>query len=183
MLTYALKRVTRNYRLFLALTIGILVATTFFASTNVAADILARESLNSSLEGVVYDFTSKSDNSNWTIDTFDDVEAQLDSLAGVTEYTHSTKFNYMWNGSTNFDIFGIDWNSDLSEGIRVVSGRTSLGTNETYVVKGSTNESLFQIDDVIVVSIPVSVSHNESYPEVISWNYTIAGFIQIPDIG
>ena len=150
--------------------------------TNVAADILARESLNSSLEGVVYDFTSKSEMSNWTADTFDNVEDQLDSIAGVSEYTQTTKLNYRWNSSTDFDIFGIDWNSDLSGGIRIVSGRSSLGTNETYVVIGSTNESIFQIDDVIVVSIPVSVSHNVSNPVVISWNYTIAGFIEIPDI-
>ena len=182
MLTYALKRVVRSYKLFLALTIGILVATTFFASTNVAADILARESLNKSLEGVVYDFTSKSEMSNWTADTFDNVEAQLDSVSGVSEYTQTTKINYRWNSSTDFDIYGIDWNSDLSVGIQVASGHSSLGVNETYVVVGSINESIFQIDDVIVVSIPVSVSHNESYPVVISWNYTVVGFIEIPDI-
>jgi hypothetical protein len=66
MFRYAFKRVARSYRLFIALTIGVLLATTFFAATNVAADVLSRDALNASVEQHLFDFAVESTSSNWT---------------------------------------------------------------------------------------------------------------------
>ncbi len=177
---YALKRVVRSYRLFIALTLGVLVATTFFASTNVAADILARDALDSSLEGVVYDFAVNSAPSNWTTDTMNEVESELNTLEEITDITRTTAFQYAYNNTeTRFAIHAIEWDSDFAQGLSVVSGRNELQANETYIINGSENESLFTIDDEITVPINVWIEE-QTIPEVIEWNLTIAGFIEVP---
>ncbi|MEM2142433.1 MAG: hypothetical protein QXQ81_04170 [Candidatus Thorarchaeota archaeon] len=143
MLKYALKRVVRSYRLFLALTVGILVATTFFASTNVAADILARDALDATLDGVVYDYVINSREGNWTVDTFEAVGNALSELDDVLEYARITSFYHVVNDRTLFHVFGIDWNSSLADPMTVVAGDPTLGPDEAYVVAGSLNETLY----------------------------------------
>ena len=53
-------------------------------------------------------------------------------------------------------LAGIEMSSDFAGGIQVVQGNPSLGPNETYVVRGSRNESLFSLGQVIDVPIQVS---------------------------
>jgi hypothetical protein len=174
MFKYALKRVIRSYKLFIALTIGVLLATTFFASTNIAADILARDALEGTLEGVIYDFTVNSRQSNWTVETFDDIEEEIEAIDEVLEYSKTTSFEYTWNiTEMEFDVYGIDWNSELASGIEIVSGRDTLEANETYIVAGSRNETQFSIDDIITVSINIQTS-KAPFVSIIEWNFTIA---------
>jgi len=181
MFKYAFKRVIRSYRLFVALTLGVLVATTFFASTNVAADILARNALDSSLEGVVYEFDVNSLMSDWSQDTLSEVESEISQIPEITNYTRVSKIGYDYNnsGHTSFQIFGIEWNSLFTRGFVVLSGNDTLGANETYIVSGSTNESLFSIGEVIPVPISVELNDPPFFTEV-QWNFTIAGFVSLP---
>ncbi len=181
MFKYALKRVIRSYRLFVALTLGVLVATTFFASTNVAADILARNALDSSLEGVLYEYNVNSVTSNWSEDTLSDIESELSQVPEVTNYTKVTTINYDYNNSddTSFQIFGVEWNSLFTHNLNVISGSDTLAANETYIVSGSTNESLFSIGEVIPVTITLELTAPPYISEV-EWNFTIAGLVSIP---
>ena len=201
MFKYAVKRVFRSYKLFLALTLGVLVATTFFASTNIAADLLARDSLEASIEGVVYDLVANSGPSNWTSQEFDEIETELNEISEVTEITKTSILylsNYN-NTNTNFTITGVEWSSDMVEGHQVTGGLPSLGPNETYIVSGSTNESLFDINDEVSATIYVSkkvaqnilviengtviynITQIVTTFEVIEWNFTIAGFVSFPE--
>ncbi|TFG13880.1 ABC transporter permease [Candidatus Thorarchaeota archaeon] len=181
MLKYALKRVARSYKLFLALTIGVLVATTFFASTNVAADILARDALDTTLEGVIYDFTANSVQSNWTADDFASVENELQQISEVIAYSRTTAFRYDHdNTDTEFDIFGLEWGSDMTSGIQIVSGNETLGHNETYVVAGSTNESSFLLGQEVSVPIRVLIE-DQPVPLTLYWNLTVAGIVDLPE--
>ncbi|MHA2373135.1 MAG: ABC transporter permease [Candidatus Thorarchaeota archaeon] len=179
MFKYAIKRVVRSYKLFVALTLGVLVATSFFASTNVAADILARDALDASLEGVAYDFTVNSVVSNWTTDTIDAVENEIETVPEVTDYTRTSLLEWEFNETDiPFDMFGLQWDSYLADGVRIASGRPSLGPNETYIVAGSRNESLLVVDDVITV--PITVLRSDTpFPQTIEWNFTIAGFVEL----
>ena len=77
MFRYAFKRVARSYRLFIALTIGVLLATSFFAATNVAADVISRDALNASVEEYIYDFAIESPSSNWTTSDIQNLEAAI----------------------------------------------------------------------------------------------------------
>ncbi|MFO7837559.1 MAG: FtsX-like permease family protein [Candidatus Thorarchaeota archaeon] len=182
MFKYALKRVVRSYRLFVALTIGVLVATTFFASTNVSADLLARDALDGAIEGVVYDFVANDrQGSNWTADTFEKVEAEISAVSHIVSHTRTTEISWDYNNSgTQFQVYGLEWDSNMAQGIQVVSGATSLGPNETYVIQGSQNESLFEIGQEITVPISVQLS-TPPYEKTINWNMTVAGYVSVSE--
>ena len=60
MLLYSFKRVLRGWRLFLALTLGILLAATFFTGINVGADAVARQSLEQTLQQLPVDAVASS---------------------------------------------------------------------------------------------------------------------------
>ena len=180
MFKYALKRVVRSYRLFIALTIGVLLATTFFASTNVAADLLSRDALNATVENILYDFDVDSVNSNWTVSDITDLETELQALDGIIDTAHSSKFTFDYNGTgTNMTIAGIQMDSALGFGIQVLQGNLSLGANETYVVRGSENESLFSIGEV--VEVPIRVGRLFMPPTIIYRNLTVVGYVDFPE--
>ncbi len=182
MFKYAIKRVVRSYRLFIALTIGVFVATTFFASTNVSADLLARDALNGAIDGVVYDFVVNDvQGSNWTADTFEEVEEEINEVSQITSHTRTTTLFYDYNDTgTTFQIHGLEWNSNMTTGMQVVSGASSLGPNETYIVKGSENESLFEIGQEITVPIAIGMS-TPPFQEIVEWNMTVAGYVSVPE--
>ena len=66
MFKYAIKRVFRGYRLFIALTIGVLIATTFFSSMLLSADVISSEAVRHSLAEVTYDATVQANNVTWS---------------------------------------------------------------------------------------------------------------------
>jgi len=179
LLRYAFKRVVRNYRLFVALTIGVLLATTFFASTNVAADVLSREALGASIEDIAFDFAVDAYGSNWTAQDFEDMETSIAGLGYVTNVTPSLQFSFSYNNTgVNMTVAGVPFGSDLTSGLQLISGRPTLGPNETYVLSGSINESLFAIDQVVTVQ--VSVPRSGMLPYVITRNLTVAGYVSLP---
>ncbi|MFX1483450.1 MAG: ABC transporter permease [Promethearchaeota archaeon] len=180
MFRYALKRVVRSYRLFIALTIGVLLATTFFTSTNVAADILSRDALSASIEGIPYAFAVDSQGSNWTINDINDIESDLLTLDGITQATQSSVITFEYNGmGLNFTLAGIDMTTDLAQGMELISGRPTLGPNETYIVSGSRNESLFSLDQIVEVNITVSRPFLPPY--IVERNLTVAGLVSLPE--
>jgi ABC-type lipoprotein release transport system permease subunit len=181
MFKYAFKRVVRSYRLFIALTIGVLLATTFFASTNVAADLLSRDALNAAVENVLYDFDVDSTNSNWTVANINKVENELVVLDGITGSTHSSRLYFNYNDTgVNMTLAAIEMSSEFASNMLVIQGNSSLGPNEAYVVRGSMNESLFSLGQVI--DVQVSVSRLFLPPIVIHRNITIAGYVDLPQI-
>ena len=101
MFKYAFKRVIRSYRLFIALTIGVLLAVSFFTATNVGADILSRDALDASIEDILYDFNVDSVGYNWTISEMDDLENDLLEIDGIVSSTHSSVINFEFNNTGN----------------------------------------------------------------------------------
>ena len=178
MFRYAIKRVARSYRLFIALTIGVLLATTFFASTNVAADVLSRDALDASIEEYIYDFAIQSTSSNWTMSDIEALENEVSVIDGVVSHTRSAQFEFEYNNTgVNMTLAGVDMSSDLTSGLQLISGRPTLGPNETYIVAGSVNESLFALDQIIEMEIVVSGFP----PTLIRRNLTVAGLVNIPE--
>jgi ABC-type lipoprotein release transport system permease subunit len=162
------------------LTIGVLLATTFFAATNVAADVLSRDALDASVEEYLYDFGVDSTSSNWTISDIHDLEDSILEVDGILDSTHSSQFTFDFNRTgVNMTLAGLEMSSDLFTGMQLISGRSTLGPNETYIVSGSANESLFMLDQIIEVSITVS---NFSFPApTIRRNLTVAGLVYLPE--
>src|SRR5213594_898213 len=55
LLSYALKRITRSWKLFAALSLGMTLAATFFGGINVAADTVGRQALDAQLANTPVD--------------------------------------------------------------------------------------------------------------------------------
>lgn len=179
MFKYALKRVARSYHLFIALTIGVLLATSFFAATNVAADLLSRDALNATVEDILYDFDVTSTNSNWTVSELDALQNTLSGIEGIVGSTHSSKLSFVFNNTgVNMTLVGINMSSQYAQDLQVLQGNLSLGANETYVVRGSRNESLFSIGQT--VDVQVNVARLLMPPVTIHRNLTVVGYVDLP---
>src|SRR5436853_1255413 len=55
LLSYALKRITRSWKLFAALSLGMTLAATFFGGINVAADTVGKQALDAQLANTPVD--------------------------------------------------------------------------------------------------------------------------------
>ncbi|MHA1772452.1 MAG: ABC transporter permease [Candidatus Thorarchaeota archaeon] len=181
MFRYALKRVVRGYKLSLALTIGVLIATTFFASMLMSADILTQNALADSLKDLDYDARIKANNITWSSSEFDELSSVLTGLDEVQGVDRYTSFNYNYNNSgTTFNVIGLETSSMIWQSLKHINGSTTLKANETYVVSSSANASLFSIGDTIQVPIRAALSV-PPYVETITVNLTIAGFVDISE--
>ena len=182
MFRYAFKRVVRGYRLFIALTIGVLIATTFFASMLMAADMQSQAALNQSLEGVTYDGSMVASQTVWNTSTYNQIQQTVESMPEVSNLDRYTKFSFTYNKTEtqSFDIYGVEPNSAVWQSLTFVNGSTTLQANETLVVASSVNASLFSIGQV--VSVPIVYYANSSpVPKSFTVNLTVSGFCDIDD--
>ncbi len=181
MFRYALKRVFRGYRLFIALTIGVLIATTFFASMMVSADVLSKEALKETLRDIDYDGRIVANNVTWTPTDYDNLESIIDGLVEVNNTDRYSKMTFMYNQSLrqSFDIVGIERDSRVWNTLEYINGTTDLATNQTYVVASSENASLLTIGQTLHVPIVLKTTTIPFY-RTIYLNLTVAGFVDIP---
>ncbi|MFQ5832864.1 MAG: FtsX-like permease family protein [Candidatus Thorarchaeota archaeon] len=182
MFRYALKRVVRGYRLFLALTVGVLVATTFFAGMVVSADVTSRVALLNALDDVDYDLRVQANNVTWSSSDMLELETLLQDLPEVVSADVYSKVPYTYNQTTGttFDIIGMDLTSTAWSTLQYVNGSTTLAANETYVVASSVNASALSIGQIL--QVPVKVQTSEfPYFEELELNLTVAGFVDIPE--
>jgi hypothetical protein len=175
---YAFKRVVRGYKLFLALTIGILVATTFVSSLIISADVQTSVVLENALEGLDYDANIRANNVTWSSTTFDEVEGIVNDLVEVSETERYGRIQYLEN-ETTFDIVGLEHPSTAWDTVTWVNGSTSLGPNETYVVASSLDAANFSIGEVIEVPLGFFTTELPFFGQT-TINLTIAGFVDIP---
>lgn len=179
MLKYALKRVVRGYKLFLALMIGVLVATTFVAGLLISADVQTMNALEDSLSKFDYDARIEANNMTWSIQQWDEVQDMIENLSEVENLDRYASLSYNVN-STVFNIYGLEQDSAAWKGLNLVNGTPNIGANETYVIVSSINASLYQINDVISVPIVLTTSI-PPYHEVVYVNLTIAGFVEVSE--
>lgn len=182
MFRYAFKRVIRGYRLFIALTIGVLVATTFFSAMVVAADVNSRIALMNSLDNVDYDLRVEANNVTWTNAEMLELRTELENLPEMKSADVYSKLRYTYNLTTrnSYNIIGMDISSTAWSSIEYINGSTTLGINETYVIASSVNASALSLGEIL--QVPVTVRTTEfPYIETLTINLTVAGFVDIPE--
>ena len=131
MFSYALKRVTRSSGLFIALLLGVTLASVFFAGINIGADSTARASLNQQLDGVLVDvvthgwgLTLSSD--NWT--TAAELASSIQGVSDTEIISRGDSYQEkVAEDSTYYRIVGISEDSRIFEGMNVTSGSDSRG--------------------------------------------------------
>ncbi|NOR38108.1 MAG: FtsX-like permease family protein [Candidatus Thorarchaeota archaeon] len=181
MFKYAIKRVLRGYKLFIALTIGVLIATTFFSSMIVSADVMTKEALLNALDELDYDARVSANNVTWSNQNFTDLKTLMEDIPDVTSVDVYSKYTYNHNASRSesFDIVGADPQSTLWNTFEHINGSASLAANETWVIASSANASLLKAGEIIQTSIPIMITEFPYFSSV-DINLTIAGFIDIP---
>ncbi|MFW9846695.1 MAG: FtsX-like permease family protein [Candidatus Thorarchaeota archaeon] len=182
MFRYALKRVSRGYRLFIALTIGVLIATTFFSAMVISADVTSRVALLNALEDVDYDLRVQANNVTWTPSEMDELQTLLEDMPEIDSADIYSKVSYTYNQTTgtSFDVVGIDPDSTVWQTMDLINGSEILGANETYIVAGSVNGTELSVGEILQVPIRIQTAEFPFFAEY-ELNLTVAGYVDIPE--
>lgn len=184
MFSYALKRVVRSPGLFVALLLGVVLASTFFAGINIGADTTAKAALNQQLSRVLVDITagkwygSQLTSANWTtaaekVTLVNDV-VHTEVISRADWYRETDEKNF-----TSFGITGLVDNSQVHSGLQVTSGASSLQENETYVWIGSPDADKLKVNDVLTFNFTFW-THTQSEKNI-SLQLKVAGFVDLDE--
>jgi len=183
-ISYVIKRLVRSWQLYLALFLGIALASTFFAGINVGADTAAKQALDQALARVPVDFyvtayqTMSSKNVTSLINAIRDVEG-VDEVEAVSRvYVEAILPDKITQYS--FRLVGISQNSRIYDGW--TNPPASVDENKTYALAGSPLAKLLKQGDVVQVNMSMPYYRYE-FPEktTVSFtlNLTVEGFAQL----
>jgi ABC-type antimicrobial peptide transport system permease subunit len=150
LLSYAIKRISRSWKLFTALALGVTLAATFFGGLNVAADTVGKQALDAQLVNTPVDinlYPEYSFGAAYQASTFSTVTSAVRSFQGVTE-AEAIATAYTINGSSP-EIRAIEDNSVLYSHMALVAGHKTLGTNETLINADSYQAQQFPLNSTV----------------------------------
>ncbi len=163
MYRYAVRRTTRNKKLFLAILVGVTIATSLFAAANIGANSLMSTMLEDLLEGVSVDMYWRT--FSWgtipSSSTFFAIRQQIEAVENVQ---HTETMIQHWNDTIqdNDDHYlltsGIQENSSIYDGITLAAGTLTLGVNETLISTRSSLISEFPIGSNYSIQISLQTS-------------------------
>ncbi|MGB9714729.1 MAG: FtsX-like permease family protein [Candidatus Bathyarchaeales archaeon] len=177
---YAVKRVFRSWRLFLAILIGIILASAFFAGIDIKASATAKQALEQQLQNVYVDMQA----SMYDFDMAEalavrnktlEVEGVVDAEVVCRSYVSVKIFGK--NGSVEdyyVSIVAIQNQSQVYDGW-INKPQEEIGENETYIPQDTFLASRVETNDVILVNFSSRYSEQTS----ISLNLTVKGFADL----
>lgn len=206
MFTYAFKRVTRSWKLFAGLLLGVALASTFFAGINVGADTAAKQALDQQLSQILVDMTlSYYGSYRYERSSYDGASVSqwgASSLLSSTNLTEASNLastiagvmsteiiSRVWaasrivgeNTTYYLSVSGVQEASKVYDGLTLVSGVDSLGVNETFIEAGSKDVGSFEIGDTVTFNITFPI-FNVTYQEVVlPVSLTVVGFVSLSD--
>lgn len=139
MYRYAVRRTTRNKKLIFAILIGVLIATTLFAASNIGANSMMGAMLYDVLDTVAVDMSWQS----WRSSSRSDYYAMQQEIESVPEVISSELMirdtNYTSdNGDEQILLTnGVQNNSAVYNGMTLISGTMSLEANQTLITASS----------------------------------------------
>ncbi len=141
MLSYALKRIIRSWKLYASLILGMMLAATFFGGINVGADTIGKQALDAQLANTPVDISLSPVSGGISVPrtSFDNVIQRVQAVSGVVSAEpvgSVTEQFYPNNGSIPY-IKAIQDNSVLFQHLALVSGRKTLHANESVINAGS----------------------------------------------
>jgi ABC-type antimicrobial peptide transport system permease subunit len=185
-LLYPIKRVSRMWKLFLALLIGVILASAFFASINIKANLAAEQALEQQLSPVLTDMEFSA---NLNITNLAYARQNISSIEGVKKVdvvarfyglpialpidnynsTEYTQMACMPNSSRIYD----EWVNKPVDGIK---------ENETYLIAGTPLAKRVAVGDNISTAIdfPTPKFDNKT---TVCLNLTVAGFADLTNDG
>jgi ABC-type antimicrobial peptide transport system permease subunit len=157
-LLYALKHVMRSWKLFLALFVGIVLASAFFAGIDIKANVTAREALDQQLSQVYADFQlSQYDLNSTSLASLRDKVLEVNGVSGsevISRGYLGSMTLLSGNGTSEYLSAMV---SSIDDDSRVYDGwlnkpSEGIGENETYVLENSPLASRVSIGDVIAIN-------------------------------
>jgi ABC-type lipoprotein release transport system permease subunit len=184
---YAVKHVYRSWHLFIALMIGIILATAFFSGIDTKANVTTQQVLDQQLSTVYRDMEISA--SPYNLTHLDTLQAQLSLNPKITwfEFISHVSTNAAFNDTTTNQtvqiypqVVGITDNSKVYDGWtnKPMGG---LGANETYLVEtpySKSMESLPQIGDVVQFNFTRFINNSMV---ILPLNLTVRGYAQLDD--
>ncbi len=158
MLSYALKRITRSWKLFAALALGMTLAATFFGGINVAADTVGKQALDAQLANTPVDmqlhaFSIDGGKSlNFSVQGLVSNLQKIDGVVAAEPVGTSNLFN-PYNASSSITVTGIQDASLLYQHMALVSGRKTLHANETLINSDSQQAQNFPVNRRITYTL------------------------------
>jgi ABC-type antimicrobial peptide transport system permease subunit len=182
-LLYPIKRVFRSWKLFLALLIGIVLASTFFAGIEVKTNLAARQALDEELIGIYTDmeFSSQLNYSH----PFE-AEAFVLGVEGVEDVeVFYSSYQPSFLESDNFTTPEYIPTAALPNSSSLYAGLLNkppegIGENETYILEGTSLAEKVKVGDIIQTSLQFwtpRLGNRTDFP----LNLTVAGFVQLDD--
>jgi ABC-type antimicrobial peptide transport system permease subunit len=159
---YALKHFMRSWKLFLALFVGIVLASAFFAGIDIKANVTARKALDQELSQIYADYElSQPDLNSTKLAAIRDKALEINGVLGAEIISRSYLGSMTLlseNGTFEYiaaTVSSIDENSRVYDGwLNKPSG--GIGENETYVLENSPLGAKVKIGDFIAVNFSLA---------------------------
>ena len=183
-IAYAFKHVLRSWKIFLALLIGITLASTFFAGIDIKANATAKQALDQELSNIHVDMTANMHG----LDSTQILQAK-EEISNISEVADAEIISASWEPITLLDgndsvsyyarVIGVTNNSHIYEGW-LNKPTEEIGENETYVSEDSLFASEVHPGDIIQVNFSVYTPY-EMKTVSISLNLTVKGLAQLDE--
>ena len=182
--SYSAKRVVRSWKLFLALLVGIILASAFFSGIGIGADSMARNALNQALSQTQVDIDLNYNG----IPTSNNLTVGLSTVSTV-EGVSSAEINCVQSVETRIpstnETLGLMF-ADLFDGSKAyegISGWTgTLGINETIVSTLPSYANKLHVGDIVAFNLTQGYYIDGEYSSGgFPVRLTIVGFVTLTD--
>jgi ABC-type antimicrobial peptide transport system permease subunit len=165
MLSYAVKRIVRSWKLYASLILGMMLAATFFGGINVGADTIGKQALDAQLANTPVDISLNPVSGGISVPraSFKNVILNVQGINGVVsaESTGSiNEFTYSGNQTAPF-VRAIQDNSILYQHLALVSGREISNTNESVINANSPFAQTYKQGETVKYSIGTFYGQNK----------------------
>ncbi|MGQ9624466.1 MAG: FtsX-like permease family protein [Candidatus Bathycorpusculaceae bacterium] len=179
-LLYAIKRVFRSWRLFLAILIGITLASAFFAGIDIKTSVTAKQALEQQLKNIYVDMQASVSNLN-TTETLAvrDKALEVEGVVDAEILCKSIGFIEVCGKNVSEDYVSL---VAIQNDSRVYDGwlnkpQEEIGENETYVLSDTLLADEAEVNDLILVNF----SSRYGERTFMTLNLTVKGVANLTD--
>ena len=190
MIGYAFKRIMRSKQLFIVLLAGVLISSTTFATISLGTNALFMGMVDQSLEEYPVDIEASSFLYKKWSSALINLRNEINEISLVqhTEIVTRVQTREFWGPdieTSRWEAYvGIENHSRAFDGINVLSGNSTLGPNQVWVVNSSVRRPDFNLLDLFNLTFTVIVTHPDEdiaydYPR--NFTLQVAGFVTVTD--
>ncbi len=172
MISYALKRIIRSWKLFAALLLGMTLATTFFGGINVAADTIGKQFVDQQLSTTPIDFTLYPNGPTPpSVASINNVRSKIVSLDGISHVEAQGTFNDVRNFTLPqvraLEDSSLVW-SHMTLNAQLPAGKALESENGKYAVGQKLNYTIFDnfsSQSYSIILEIVGIVHPDAYAQ------------------